>query len=62
LEVVGFQVFVSLALVVGSVLLFAFTHRQRSLEHADRLALLPLEDERPCGSSSASDLKTAGRT
>ncbi len=42
MEVVILQVFVSLMLVVGSVLLFAFTCRQRSFEHADRLALLPL--------------------
>jgi hypothetical protein len=39
------QVFVSLILVVGSVLLFAFTCRQRDLDHADRLALLPLEKD-----------------
>ena len=45
MEVVILQVFVSLLLVVGSVLLFAFTHRQRDLEHADRLALLPLADD-----------------
>jgi len=45
MEVVILQVFVSLLLVVGSVLLFAFTCRQRDFEHADRLALLPLEDE-----------------
>jgi hypothetical protein len=43
-EVVTLQVFVSLMLVVGSVLLFAFTCRQRDFEHADRLALLPLEE------------------
>jgi hypothetical protein len=46
-EVVILQVFVSLILVVGSVLLFAFTCRQRDFDHADRLALLPLnEDEK----------------
>lgn len=39
------QVFVSLLLVVGSVLLFLFTARQRDFDHADRLALLPLESE-----------------
>jgi hypothetical protein len=44
-EVVILQVFVSLMLVVGSVLLFAFTCRQRDFDHADRLALLPLQDE-----------------
>jgi hypothetical protein len=43
MEVVILQVFVSLILVVGSILLFAFTCHARSFEHADRLALLPLE-------------------
>jgi hypothetical protein len=37
-------VFVSLVLVGGSLLLFAFTCRQRDFDHADRLALLPLDD------------------
>jgi hypothetical protein len=45
LEVIVLQVFVSLMLVTGSLLLFAFTCRQRDFDHADRLALLPLEDE-----------------
>ncbi len=45
MEVVILQVFVSLILVAGSVLLFAFTCRQRDFDHADRLALLPLESE-----------------
>jgi hypothetical protein len=44
MEIVILQVFVSLVLVGGSILLFAFTCRQRDFEHADRLALLPLED------------------
>jgi hypothetical protein len=30
---------------VGSVILFGFTCRQRSFDHADRLALLPIDDE-----------------
>ncbi len=46
MEVVILQVFVSLVLVVGSVLLFAFTCRQRDFDHADRLALLPLEKDK----------------
>lgn len=45
MEIVTLQVFVSLILVVGSVLLFAFTCRQRDFDHADRLALLPLEKD-----------------
>ncbi len=45
MEVVILQVFVSILLVVGSILLFGFTCRQRSFDHADRLALLPLEKD-----------------
>lgn len=41
MEVLTLQVFVSLVLVVGSVLLFATSARRRDYEHADRLALLP---------------------
>jgi hypothetical protein len=44
-EVLTLQVFVSLVLVVGSILLFIFTCRQRDFDHADRLALLPLEKD-----------------
>jgi hypothetical protein len=44
-DILILQVFVSLLLVVGSILLFAFTCRQRSFEHSDRLALLPVEDD-----------------
>ncbi|MBX3203734.1 MAG: cytochrome oxidase [Labilithrix sp.] len=45
MEILIMQVFVSLLLVVGSVLLFIFTARQRDFEHADRLALLPLDSD-----------------
>ena len=45
MEVLTLQVFVSLMLVIGSVILFLFTWRQRDFDHADRLALLPLEKE-----------------
>ncbi len=47
MEVLALEVFVSLMLVVGALLLFAFTCRQRDFDHADRLALLPLDDESP---------------
>ncbi len=47
MDILILQVFVSLLLVVGSVLLFAFTCRQRSFDHADRLALLPIDDDTP---------------
>jgi cbb3-type cytochrome oxidase maturation protein len=42
MEALTLQVFVSLMLGVGSVVLFLFTCRQRDFDHADRLALLPL--------------------
>lgn len=45
MEVLSLQVFVSLILVAGSLLLFVFTCRQRDFEHADRLALLPLDED-----------------
>jgi hypothetical protein len=46
-EVVILQVFVSLVLVAGAVLLFAYSIRQRDHEHADRLSLLPTERDTP---------------
>ena len=47
MSVVILQVFVSLMLVASSVLLFLVSVRQRDHEHADRLSLIPLEDEHP---------------
>ncbi len=45
MEVLILQVFVSLMLVVSSIILFWFSVRQRDYQHAGRLALLPLDDE-----------------
>ena len=45
MDILILQVFVSLLLVIGSVILFAFTCRNRSFDHSDRLALLPIDDE-----------------
>jgi len=39
------QVFVSLMLVGGSLLLFGHSMHRRDHEHADRLSILPLEEE-----------------
>lgn len=47
MSVVVMQVFVSLLLVAGSLVLFIFTVRQRDFEHADRLALAPFDDDPP---------------
>jgi hypothetical protein len=48
-EVLSLQVFVSLILVLGSVFLFLFSARQRDFDHADRLALLPVDDDNDKG-------------
>lgn len=45
MDILILQVFVSLLLVVGSIILFAFTCRQKSFDHADRLALLPVDED-----------------
>jgi hypothetical protein len=45
MEAIHLQIFVSLLLVVGSLIAFAYSARQRDDEHADRLALLPIEEE-----------------
>lgn len=49
------QIFVSLMLVAGSVVLFVYTVKSRTLEHADRLALAPLDDdgEQPEGAAES---------
>lgn len=47
MEVVALTVFVSLCLVACSLLLLAFTLRQRTHEQAERLALLPMDDDTP---------------
>lgn len=39
------QIFVSLVLVAGAVALFVYTVRARTFDHADRLALSPLDDD-----------------
>lgn len=46
MNVVVLQVFVSLTLVASSILLFLHSVKQADHEHADRLALLPMEQDR----------------
>lgn len=57
MEVIYLQVFVSFGLVVGSLLLFAFSTRQRDMDHTDRLALFPMEEEGTRPHSSAPAIK-----
>ena len=45
MNVVVLQVFVSLMLGAGSIVLFVYSVRQRDHEHADRLSLAPLEED-----------------
>ncbi len=45
MSIVPLLLFCSLALVVGSVLLFVWSARQGDCHESDRLCLLPLEDD-----------------
>jgi hypothetical protein len=45
-EVLSLQIFVSLVLVLVSILLFVHAAKSKVHEHADRLAILPLEADR----------------
>ncbi len=47
MSVIVLQVFVSLMLVAGALVLFVWTVRSRTLDHADRLSLAPLEEDPP---------------
>ncbi len=47
MSVIVLQVFVSLMLVVGSLVLFVWTVRAGTLDHADRLSLAPLDETKP---------------
>ncbi len=47
MSIILLQVFVSLMLVAGSLVLFIWTVRSRTFDHADRLSLAPLEDDEP---------------
>jgi hypothetical protein len=45
MSIIVLQVFVSLMLVGGSLVLLAYSVRHADYEHSDRLSLLPMEDE-----------------
>ncbi|MEZ4394090.1 MAG: hypothetical protein R3A48_23705 [Polyangiales bacterium] len=47
MEVVILLAFVGLVLVAGMLLLFGHGVHQRSDQHADRLALLPIQEDAP---------------
>lgn len=53
MSVLVLQVFVSLMLVLGAVLLLAWSIRHSDHEHVDRLSLLPLEEEESSSTNEA---------
>lgn len=54
MNVVPLLVLFSLVLAATSVLLFAWSARNRDADHADRLSLLPLEDDTPMSPAAPS--------
>lgn len=53
MEVVILLAFVGLVLVAGMLLLFGHGVHQRSDQHADRLALLPIHEDAPTADEAA---------
>lgn len=47
MSIIPLLLFCSLLLVAGSIVLFVFSARQGDCHEADRLCLLPLEDDPP---------------
>ena len=47
MEILILLIFICVLLVGAAVAFFAWTVRQGTFDHADRLALLPLDDEKP---------------
>lgn len=59
MEALILLLFLSAVLVASAVGLFAWTVRERTFEHSERLALLPLRDDAPAASESASNANLA---
>ena len=53
MNVIVLQVFVSLVLVAGSLVMFIASVRQGDHAHADQLSLKPLEEDSPCKPSAS---------
>ena len=53
MSILVMQVFVSLMLVAAAIAFFVWVVRGRTLEHSDRLALAPLDDDDTPSSSSS---------
>lgn len=55
MSIVPLLLFCSLALVLGSIVLFVWSAKQGDCHEADRLCLLPLEDDAPVSPSADAD-------
>lgn len=53
MSIVPLLLFCSLALVVGSIVLFVWSAKQGDCHEADRLCLLPLEDDTTSSTAGA---------
>jgi len=59
MNVLALQVFVSLMLVVGAVVALLYSVKQADHEHADRLSLLPLEEDEKASSADPAHTDSA---
>ena len=57
MEIIIVLAFVGLMLVAGMLLLFAHGVHNRSDQHADRLALLPIQDDAPVANGGLEDAR-----
>jgi cbb3-type cytochrome oxidase maturation protein len=55
MEILILLIFVCVFLVGAAVAFFVWTVRQGTFDHADRLALLPLDDEEPLTPTTESE-------
>ena len=56
MSIIVLQVFVSLMLVAGAIVLLAYSVRHADYEHAERLSLLPVEkDDAPSAEKTPTD-------
>ena len=60
MDVIPLQLFVSLMLVVGSVILFLKVCSDRTFEHSDRLSLLPMDEPKDSSDATRHDARIAG--
>lgn len=61
MDVLILLIFVGIVLVSLSLFFFTWTVRKGSLQHADRLALLPLTDDAPPRSRPGTHVEQGGR-